>query len=398
MTDHNAGLDGDMRTVDTHQPTAAKGLIFFLILAVIVGLLALFVLRQRSVEGPLVASEAPLPISVSVQMVQLQDKFEIDERFSGLISARRTSALGFSSGGRVERMLVDVGDKIQSGQRLAALDTRALNAQLKSAEAGIKEAEASHSLALATLERQVTLNERGHVSAQVVDEAAAQADTAAARIDAAKANRDGLRVAIDLANIRAPFSGTIVARYVDEGAITAPGTPVLELVEDGVLEARIGLPSKVAKGLTLGQVYSLSVEDVAVSATLRAMTDVIDASQRTVATVFDIDDPVKVPAGAVARIALTQVIDERGFWVPVSALTESQRGLWSVYIARQSGGIWIAQPGAVDIVYSAGERAFVRGAVRDGDVVILNGLQRITPGQTVSPLELGPTASTKGEG
>ena len=378
------------------SPSFGKGLLFMLVLAAVLTLLGFFVLQNRSVEGPLVPTDRPVPISVETVRISLAPAFKAEEKFTGIVSPRRTSQLGFASGGRIDSIRVDIGDRVEAGTTLAVLDTRSLRAQLSSAKAVIAEAEAAFKLAQTTVDRQIELLERGHVSSQVVDQAQAQASTAYARIDAAKANADALRVQIDLARIKAPFAGTITARLSDEGAIAAPGVPLFELVETSVLEARIGLTADLAARLNPGDSYDLVSDQGEVTATLRSVTGVIDAGNRTVTTIFDIDNPDRVAAGAVVRLGMEREIDEPGLWLPVSALNEADRGLWSVYAARRQGDDWIAEPGIVEIVHQDGDRVFVRGALRDGDNIIIDGLQRITPGQPVTPVEVsatGPIAS-----
>ncbi len=396
MTEYSS----DLSTPDTtaHKPRAWKGLVFIIVLLIGAALLALFVLRQRSVEGPLIAHTSPTPLMVETTEVEMLSAFTIDERFTGLVVPRRTSQLGFSVGGRINSVAVDVGDAISEGQTLAALDTRALQAQLQSANALVREAEAAHALALATVERQVTLSQKGHVSQQRVDEAVAQADSSLARIDGARANAQTLRVQIALSRIDAPFAGTVTKRMADEGAIAAPGVPLLELVESGALEARIGLPASLAATLEVGKLYTLTDGEREFPAHLRAKTGVIDMSNRTVTTVLDIDDATSVASGSVVRMALKQTITEPGFWVPVSALTERQRGLWAVFVARPTNNGWTAEPGTVEIVHSEGGRAFVRGAVRQGDLIITDGLHRIAPGQPVRPEQLTQVSAFSDEG
>ena len=380
------------------SPSFGKGLLFMLVLVAVLALLGYFVLQNRSAEGPLVPTERPVPISVETVRVSMSSAFTAEEKFTGIVSARRTSQLGFASGGRIDSITADIGDQVETGQTLAVLDTRNLRAQLSSANAVVTEAEAAFNLAKTTVDRQIELLERGHVSSQVVDQAQAQASTAYARIDAAKANADALRVQIDLARIRAPFDGTITARLSDEGAIAAPGVPLFELIETGVLEARIGLTSGLANSLNVGQEYPLISDQGEVMATLRSVTGVIDAGNRTVTTIFDISEPDRVAAGAVVRLGIDREIEEPGLWLPVSALNEADRGLWSVYAARRQGGEWIAEPGIVEIVHQDGDLVFVRGALRDGDNVIVDGLQRITPGQPVTPVEVSATAPLASNG
>ena len=376
-----------MPSTDTDtQPGTGKGLLFLGVMALIAGAIALFVMTNRLVDGPKVVTTAPEPISVLTQTVSLQTHFTLSEKFTGLITPRRTSQLGFISGGRIETLGVDVGDQVSVGQRLASLDIRALQAQRVSAEAVIAEAEAAYALARVTVERQRSLADRGHVSDQLVDEANAQVEAARARILAAKARADTFKVQIDLAQITAPYNGTITQRQLDEGAIAAPGQPVLELVETGALEAHIGLTAAMSKDLNIGEVYTLVTDQGPAAARLRSVTGIIDRVQRTVTTVFDILEPEQVAPGAVARLSVQQSLPAEGVWLPVSALTEGERGLWSVYLARpDNNSTWRAEPGLVDIIHQTGERVYVRGALSQGDRLILNGLQRLTPGQEVTP-------------
>lgn len=380
------------------RPSFWKGLVFLVVLIAVVAALGFFVIQNRSLEGPLVPTSRPVPISVETIQAQLEPAFKADEKFTGIVSPRRTSQLGFSGGGRIASIQADVGDKVAAGTALATLDTRSLRAQLASAEAVVSEARAAFQLAETTVDRQIALLEKGHVSSQVVDEARAQSNTAQARIAAAKANADTLRVQIDLARIKAPFSGTITARMADEGAIAGPGLPLFELVETDVLEARIGLTAALADTLDIGGVYDLTSNQGVSEATLRSVTGVIDTSNRTVTTIFDINDANSVSAGAVVRLGMEREIDESGLWLPVSALTEADRGLWSVYKARRDGDIWLAEPGIVEILHQDGERVFVRGSIRDDDRVIVDGLQRITPGQPVTPNDVSTVGLVAGNG
>ncbi|WP_018147952.1 efflux RND transporter periplasmic adaptor subunit [Henriciella marina] len=376
----------------TARPSFLKGLLFIAVIAIGVALLSVFVLSQRSSEGPLVISENPTPLSVDVVVANMQSSLALDEKFTGIVQPRRSSELGFSDGGRIAALNVDVGDRVTDGQILAVLDTRAVRSQLVSAEAQVNEAKASHALAMNTVERQQTLLERGHVSQQRVDEALAQAATADARIEAARARADTLRVQIDLASIRAPYPGMITARNFDEGAIAPQGAPIFQLVETGALEARIGLPAPLAAALEPGDIYTLSTDIGPVDARLRSVTGVIDAGQRSVTTVFDIIDAASISVGAVVRLSVSRDVQENGLWLPVSALAEGQRGLWSLYIASPENDGWVARPGLVEVVQTDGDRVFVRGAIEDGDRIIVDGLQRVAPGQLISP-RLVPLAS-----
>lgn len=369
------------------HPTAAKGFIFLIVLAIVGAGLSAFALGLRSEEGPKVPTEAPSPLSVSVIPASVQDAFVLKEKFAGIATASRSSDLGFTSGGRIERMQVDIGDRVTKGQVLATLDTRSLRAQLRAAEAAVEEAKASADIAAATLSRQNTLLEQGHVSAQRVDEASAQQQSSQARVASASAQADMLRVQIDLSLITAPFDGVITDRFADEGVIAGPSQPILRLIESGPLEARIGLPASIAERLEPGSEYTLLAEGGATRARLRSATGVIDARSRTVTSIFEIADGSAIASGSVVRLAMDDTIEETGVWVPVGALTEVSRGVWSVMVAERAGASSFAKPRPVTILHTDGSRAYVRGLLDEGELVIVDGLQRLVPDQPVLPRE-----------
>ena len=88
-----------------------------------------------------------------------------------------------------------------------------------------------------------------------------------------------------------------------------------------------------------------------------------------------------MPFGVVVELELTYRVDTSGFWLPLTSLTESDRGLWGVYVVGQTSH---AERRLVDVLHIEAERAFVRGTLEAGDRIIADGVQRIVPGQQVS--------------
>lgn len=358
----------------------------FAVLAAAIGVAVIVILVSalRSADAD-VQQAAPGALPVPVLTVSYQSDAMISEAYPGLISARRESDLGFERGGRIVEVSVDVGDQIEAGDTLARLDTSTLRAQIAAADAQTNEADAQLEIARATEERQRTLLERGHISQQRLDEVATNTTAAEARRAAAAAQANSLRAQLVLSEITAPFGGVVTARMADEGAIAAPGSPVIRLVENTSLEIRIGLPLLAASALNEGEVYHFMTNAGAIDARYRRGTGVVDVRTRTVTAIFDIESGT-ARAGEVARLQLETGISDRGFWVPTSALTEGRRGLWSVQalVADGNGG-WIIEPRVVETLRVEVDRAFVRGAVNDGEQIIASGLQRVTAGQSVIP-------------
>lgn len=328
----------------------------------------------------------PAPLPVSAIEARYDDEARIEEFYPGLVSARRQSALGFDRGGRIDAIDVDVGDRVTAGQVLARLDTRALDAQIAAADAQTAETAAQTALAAETEDRQAQLLERGHISRQRYDEVRTSTRAARARQNAAAAQADALRVQRDLSVVTAPFDGVVTARHADEGAIAQPGQPLLEIVEADALEIRVGLPQRVAAGLQPGASHRFVIDGAPVDAVFRSSTGVVDRQTRTVTALFDLPADASAAAGQVVRLAVATPIGTDGFWVPTSALAEGRRGLWSVYVLTpEAGDAYTLQSRSVETVRVEAGRVFVRGAVEDGDLLLAAGIQRITPGQRVTP-------------
>ncbi|MEP3074438.1 efflux RND transporter periplasmic adaptor subunit [Maricaulis sp.] len=352
--------------------------------AVAIAVLVFGVSTLRADANAVAALPAPLPVSAIE--AHYDGEARIEEFYPGLVSARRQSALGFERGGRIDAIGVDVGDRVVAGQILAQLDTRALDAQIAAADAQTAETAAQTALAAETEDRQAQLLERGHISQQRFDEVRTSTRAALARQNAAAAQADALRVQRDLSVVTAPFDGVVTARHADEGAIAQPGQPLLEIVETDALEIRVGLPQRIADGLQPGTSHRFLIEGAPVDAVFRSSTGVVDRQTRTVTALFDLPANASAAAGQVVRLAVATPIGTDGFWVPTSALAEGRRGLWSVYVLTpETGDAYTLQSRSVETVRVEAGRVFVRGAVEDGDLLLAAGIQRITPGQRVTP-------------
>jgi RND family efflux transporter MFP subunit len=332
--------------------------------------------------------------SVSYQTLEAQTGFDAVRVYAGRTVAGRASELGFKQAGELAVLHVDIGDQVRRGQVLAELDSASLEASLAQAAADVSLAaanlmalEAETQLARQTEERFRTLRDAGHTSAQVYDEQRlalrakeAQLSVAAASLSKAKANRLAAQIAIEEARIEAPFAGLIQSRHMDEGAQAGPGQTIFRLVETAHREAHVGIPETMTDSLNPGQTYTLRWADTRLSGRLHALLPEVDAASRTVTAVIELEDET-IPFGAVVELELSYRIPADGYWLPLTALTESDRGLWGAYVVNGNSK---AERRLVEILHVEADRAYVRGTLNPGERVIDTGVQRIVPGQAVS--------------
>ena len=342
-------------------------------------------------------------LTVSYINIQRQAGFASERVYAGKTLPSRSSELGFKRGGEIAQVLVDIGDVVEKGQVLARLDSQTLASNLEQAQANtalaqanLSAAKAEAQLAANTEKRFRKLREQGNTSKQIYDEAKLSFQTKRAQYQVAQANvkralaaANASKIALAEAAIKAPFDGIIQSRYMDEGTQILGGTPAVKLIELGPIKAHVGVPSESLVNLTIGNTYNLSWNGKAQPARLMAISPEVDPDTRTLNAVFKISAGI-IPIGAVVELLLEKRVQTPGFWLPVSALTASDRGLWGVYVVNAEN---IIERRLVEVIHNEASRAYVRGLLSDKERVVNSGVQRIVPGQSVLPLKAQESAN-----
>ncbi|MFK8017806.1 MAG: efflux RND transporter periplasmic adaptor subunit [Gammaproteobacteria bacterium] len=333
--------------------------------------------------------------SVSVMSVRYDDAFSQTQTLTGQVEANRHSDVGFELSGLVATVFADEGDSVDQGQALATLASERLLARRAETDAQLQQTITAASLADATFARIEEALSFDGVSRQEFDEARNTRDNARAAVLAARARLQSIDVDIAKSTLLAPFDAVITARHADEGQVLAPGQRVLSLQERGRLSVRVGVAGSALDSLVPDSAHTLRINDKWVEANVRQRLPQRDRVSRTVDVLFDLPPDDSIRAGDLARLEVTQNRAQAGVWLPLDALAEGSRGLWTVYVAieetqRDLGATHKVQQRPVNVVYQDGNRAYVDGALTDGDAVVVSGLQRIVPGQAVRLIDQAP--------
>jgi len=324
------------------------------------------------------------PVSVQTFTLRLEPSYREAVRYVGQLEPARQTALSFERQGLVTAVFKDEGDVVAAGEVVATLDVAQLQASRKQLQARMRELEARRDLARLTLERQSTLQKKGWSPEQRLDEAEASLAELSAAIDRVAAQIESITIDLQKSDLRAPFDGLIAARSIDEGAVVAPGTPILTVLDAGHRQARIGLPPDVADGLDPGQTYRLEMSGGTAEARLYARRPDLQSGTRTVTALFDVPNEGSTPFGEIVALVLEAEIHEPGAWVPLTALKESDRGLWSVMTVEDKDGETIVRREVAEVLHVDGERAYVRGTFKPDATIISGGTNRLVPGQLVA--------------
>jgi membrane fusion protein, multidrug efflux system len=339
----------------------------------------------------------PIVLSVETRPITLQKSFIVKQTFSGQVQPRRRSELGFESSGRLVQVCVDEGSQIETGQLLARLDTQRLTAQRNELLAAQAEAEANLALADVTLGRMSSIVDKGGVSRQGLDEARETQRAAKAALVLARQRIITIDIELEKSRLVAPYAATVILRSADEGQVLNAGQPILTLQERTTPEIRVGIAGRSLEQLEPGNTYPARWKNQAVMLKLRALLPLRTATTRTVDALFDpLDPPTGMLAGDLVTLSLDSQVVQRGSWLPLSALTEGERGLWSVYVAtplagqsKDSAATHRIVRHTVDLLYQSTDRVFVRGVLEPNQQVVTTGLQRIVPNQQVRIASVG---------
>lgn len=325
------------------------------------------------------------PTVVATTTISIVPGYERTTSYVGRLEPARETALAFERSGLVTDIVPDEGDAVRAGDVIARMDTAGLASRRRQLVAQRRAFEAQRTLAKATLQRQSKLKTSGWSPDQRLDEAESNFATLTANIEATSAQIAGIDIDIAKSVLKAPFSGTIAHRSVDEGAVVASGAPVVDLLESTEPRARIGLPPDVAATLGTDRSYALRIGDRQRTARLIARRPDLEKGTRTVTALFELSAAGnQLPFGELVTIELNATVNERGAWVPLAALKEGRRGLWTILSTTTEDDAQVVAPEAVELLYATADRAFVRGTFKDGTRIISRGTSRIVPGQRIA--------------
>lgn len=185
---------------------------------------------------------------VRVGTVQLVDQAEI-LRLPGLLRARDQAELAFLHGGQLTERRVRRGQAVRAGDVLALLYHPGLSPGLAAAEARLAEVHTQLGQAERELVRITDLHQRSLVPTEELERAEARRDALRQAASQADAQRREASERLDIAQLRAPFAGTVTEVHVEPGEFVAAGQAVLSLAGNGGLEVELDLGPERAASL-----------------------------------------------------------------------------------------------------------------------------------------------------
>ena len=332
---------------------------------------------------------APPPASATLVRALAVQVSTLDHTaaLTGTVQARHESNLGFRVGGKVTERLVEVGQTVSAGDLLARLDSQDQQNSVQSAESDVAAAQAFVEQSRTQEERQRTLLAQGFTTRVQYDNAQRRYAQAQAEMNSAQANLAAAKDALSYTELRADRDGVITAKAAEPGQVVAAGQAVFRLADPGEREAVFQVPGASIRlegqtNLPKVEVRLVSGPSIQTEGTIREVSPDVDPVTRTYTVKVSLPDaPKEFMLGAAvsgrAKLPARPVID-----LPSSALFQTDKGQPAVWVVARPADTVSLRPVSV-LQYDTGTVTLESG-LKDGELVVIGGIQKLRPGQTVA--------------
>ena len=358
-----------------------------------------FLLKETRTSAPAAAATVPAP-AVGVRLV-VQRGVSQSFEFVGHIKATDKVDLRARVEGFLEKRLFREGQDVKAGDLLYQIEKVQYEALVEQAKANLAAAEAESTNAKLEYSRQLELSKRQYSAQSVVDQNRATMDTAAAKIMQAKAALRQAEVNLDYTDIRAPIAGRIGQTAYTIGNLVNPASGVLATIvsQDPIyvlfpisvrdLETIREARRKEGGGLNkIDILVRLANGQLYAHPGIWNFTDPqVDQQTDTLIMRAAILNPEGTLAdGQVITAIIRERKEEPRLVVPQTALQVDQSGYYVLVV----NGEHKVEPRRLKTGPNIGTDVVVLSGLKEGDKVIVDGIQKVRPGQVVQATVLPP--------
>lgn len=362
-----------------------KKIIFFLSLVLCLG--ALSACEEQK-------SQSKAPIIRPVKALKVSDTSAFQKRWlPGRAKAAREVELSFRVAGNLLQLPVDVGDKVEEGGLIARLDPAIYQSEVDRISADLQRAQASFKNATLQLERQITLFEKGHVAEAAVDRFRAKQSETQADVASRKAALKKAQLDLGYTSLKAPFSGVIVAKYVENFEDVRAKERVARLLDPSQVEMIVNVPENLislAPSVLEVEVIFDAFPDKKITATIKEIGTEASQTTRTypLTLIMDQPDGVQILPGMAGKASATKVVRdarEKAVIVPPAALFSPAEGKSAVWLIDESSMTVAQRDVQAGQLTSTGIQ--VTSGLEPGEWIVTAGVNSLKQGQKIRILE-----------
>lgn len=308
--------------------------------------------------------------------------------FSGSLDPEWQAQVAAKVDGRLEKVYVHEGDRVEKGQVLAILEQMDTDANLLSAKGSFLDAQTSLRKAETDLARYEKLYATGAVSQQVVDDYRFARDNAAAKLEAARGSLQGMESKAAGTVVTAPADGIVAKRFYQEGYYAKAGTPLFAIADISMLKTTIHIPEGQVTGVKVGNEADIALPAYPGKKLVGKITriaPVADLPAHTFAAEVSVDNSEGLLAGVYANVSLIGEPREQVLTIPMHAIVmrDDQQ---TVFVADAQG---VVQRRVLSLGYSDDKVAEVVSGLDEKDTIVVEGHNKLREGSRINLEKVG---------
>lgn len=350
----------------------ARWIIGFAVAGFAVALLAFF----QFGDGKLV--DAPQREAIPVTVAEVGSAVDAQTiEATGTLLLKRETILSFKVGGIIASLMVRAGDQVKAGQVLASLNQTEILARER-------EARAQLDLARKEYERAVELRRRGFVADRRVDDAKAAWERAKAAFDVVHFDRSWTE-------LKAPWDGVVLTRYVEAGELIAVGRAALAVGNTtGGFNLMAPIADRDVGRLAVGDRANVSfaATEAHVKGRVARVTAKADARTGSFEAEIAIDDaPASLRSGMIGKAVIYPAAAASSTLVaiPAESIVEGDGERVSVYVLSAGGET--AELREVHLQRLEGSQALIASGLTRGERVVVSGAAYVRAGDPLKVVD-----------
>jgi len=328
-------------------------------------------LEEQLVQNP-GEEEAAYLVPVTVKAMDPQP-FEHYIEITGKLEAEADAFISPEMNGQIDRIYVREGQYASKGQLLLSLNTSITESSIQEVKTGLELASKLH-------EKQEELWEQKIGSEMQYLEAKNAKEQAEARLATLEAQ-------LDMARVKAPFSGIVETIMLKEGELAAPGMQVIQMVSLNNLKLYGNISERYMTSIHKGDMVIVTFPDVEglnVEVPIHRVGNVIDNASRTFRIEMKINNRQKtLKPNMYSTIQVNDFKTTSTFVVPSVAIKQDINGSY-LYVASREEGELKARKRYVEMGLSFKDQTMIKEGISQGEEVIVKGFAQVSDGVTIS--------------
>lgn len=343
---------------------------------------------SRFRAGRALANETEIDSVATVAVVHpIAEKPDEELVLPASLQAYEESPIFARTNGYLLRWYKDIGSHVKQGELLADIDTPEVDQELSQARANRQQSSAQLDIAKISADRWQNLRKTDSVSQQENDMQTSAYQQAVANLAAADANVRRLEQLESFKHVYAPFSGVLVKRNVDPGALINAGSVGMELfilAKVDPLRVFTNVPQAYSPAIKNGMPAYITLQEIPgqkFRGTVARTAEAIDPATRTLLTEVDVPNKDgRLLRGSFGEVHFSPRINTEKVTVPVNAMLFRRDGAQIAIVGSDNK----VQLRPITIGRDYGTTLEILGGVSVEDRIIINPADSLEDGQTVN--------------